>query len=86
LQCVISEQYSIQLHKDTASTFGVASGFLADLAERRSGDATTLSSLPHSAVIKDTCPPEEFPATNPASVFMFRHLGAAVIHHLAEEF
>ena len=41
---VISEHSSIQLHKDTASAFGVAFGFLADLAERRPGDASTLSS------------------------------------------
>jgi len=74
---VMSAHSSIQLHIDTASAFGVASGFLAHLAERRSGDASTLSSPPHSAVKKDTWPPEDFPATNPASVFQFRRLGAA---------
>ena len=74
---VMSAHSSIQLHKDTASAFGVASGFLAHLAERRPGDASTLSSPPHSAVKKDTWPPEDFPATNPASVFQFRLLGAA---------
>ena len=44
---VISAHSPIQLHKDTASAFGVASGFLADISERCPGDASTLSSLPH---------------------------------------
>jgi hypothetical protein len=74
---VMSLHSSIQLRQDFASAFGVASGFLAHLAERRPGDASTLSSPPRSAVKRDTWPPEDFPATNPASVFQFRRLGAA---------
>ncbi|PSN55675.1 Teneurin-a [Blattella germanica] len=76
---VMSARSSIQLRQDddSASAFGVASGFLAHLAERRPGDAATLSSPPRSAVKKDIWPPENFPATNPASVFQLRRLGAA---------
>nr|CAD7200938.1 unnamed protein product [Timema douglasi] len=57
--------------------FTVASGFLAQLTQRRLGDASTLSSPPRSAVKRDTWPPEDFPATNPASVFPLRRLGSA---------
>jgi len=51
---VMAAHSSSQLHKDTASAFDVATGFLAHLAECRPGDASTLSSPPHSAVKKDT--------------------------------
>ena len=76
---VMSSRSSVQLRQDSESSFafGVASGFLAHLAERRPGDATTLSSPPRSAVKKDIWPPEDFPATNPAAVFQLRKLGAA---------
>ncbi|XP_023702268.1 teneurin-a isoform X2 [Cryptotermes secundus] len=74
---VVSLRSSIQLRQESSSAFGVASGFLAHLAERRPGDASTLSSPPRSAVKKDTWPPEDFPTTNPSSVFQFRRLGAA---------
>ncbi|XP_068081732.1 teneurin-a [Anabrus simplex] len=69
---------SIQLRQSSnLPAFGVASGFLAHLAERRLGDASALSSPPRSAVKRDVWPPNDFPATNPASVFPFRRLGAA---------
>ncbi|XP_049862885.1 teneurin-a isoform X3 [Schistocerca gregaria] len=71
-------QSSIQLKQNgVLPAFGVASGFLAHLAERQLGDASTLSSPPRSAMKRDTWPPGNFPATNPASVFPFRRLGAA---------
>ncbi|XP_063223573.1 teneurin-a [Bacillus rossius redtenbacheri] len=74
----MTSRSSVQLQRKTSiSAFSIASGFLAHLKERRLGDATTLSSPPRSAVKRDSWPPRDFPAVNPASVFPFRRLGAA---------
>lgn len=77
-QLMLSRSSSIQLKQATVlPAFGVTSGFLAHLSERRLGDASMLSSPPRSAMKRDPWPPGNFPATNPASVFPFRRLGAA---------
>nr|CAD7400470.1 unnamed protein product [Timema cristinae] len=76
---VMTALSSVQLRPGGSgpAPFTVASGFLAQLTQRRLGDASTLSSPPRSAVKRDTWPPEDFPATNPASVFPLRRLGSA---------